>query len=100
MAFHDKVVPPMVKFLSGIDPLGKPKEVFAGKQEQIISTHGKAVTQINTIMLQKDLTNEEMNNLSSKPDPAKEAVKQLLKLMSSKEGVQSLIQSRLNSTHP
>lgn len=94
-AHQDEYLPQWVKFVTGIDPLGKPQEVFEAKREQTVSTHGNAVTQINTVMLQKDLTAEEMQRLGEKPDASKLATEKLLKV-----DIKELIKSRLNSTHP
>lgn len=51
---------PVVKFLTGVDPLASKVEVYEAKTEKIVSTGGKAVTSVNNIMLAEDLTPEEI----------------------------------------
>ena len=64
----DRFLPATCKFLTGTDPREQVKEVFAAKREQITSTKGKATTSINTLMLAEDLTPEEIEAMTKRPD--------------------------------
>ena len=81
-AFHEKVMAPVVKFLTGVDHLQQKLEVFEAKTEKISSTGGKAVTSINNVMLADDLTAEELQKLATAPDLQREAITLFKKYMS------------------
>lgn len=54
--FSDKVTSTVVKFLTGVDYMNPVKEVFQAKKERGMDTKGKAITQIDTLILQDDLS--------------------------------------------
>lgn len=54
--FSDKVTSAVVKFLTGVDYMNPTKEVFQAKKEKGMDTKGKAITQIDTLILQDDLS--------------------------------------------
>ena len=59
---------PTVKFLGGSIGDSDATEVFVGKKQQILSTTGQNVTQINTVMLRDQITDEEITEMAKKPD--------------------------------
>jgi len=46
----------LVKFLTGVDYLNPIQEVFNAKKEIGVSTKGVAITQIDTLIIQDDLS--------------------------------------------
>ena len=100
-AYHEKVLAPVVKFLTGVDHLQSKLEVFEAKTEHIASTGGKAVTSINNIMLADDLTAEEIQKLATAPDLQREAIQLFTKYVNDpQKGFKDILESRINSTHP
>lgn len=97
--FSDKVTSAVVKFLTGVDYMNPAKEVFKAKEERGTDTKGKAITQIDTLILQDDLSAQEIEAMTQKPDVAKEAVSYLAKIVK-KQGFTQLLASRMNKSHP
>ena len=100
-AYHEKIVSPIVKFLTGVDPLASQVQVHEAKTEQIASTGGKAVTSINNIMLAEDLSAEEIQKLATAPDLQREAIALFIKYVNDpQKGFKDIVESRINNTHP
>lgn len=97
--FSDRVTSAVVKFLTGVDYLNPAKEVFQAKKEKGMDTKGKAITQIDTLILQDDLSADQIEAMTQKPDAAKEAVKALAKLVQ-RQGFTQLLASRTSTSHP
>jgi len=48
----------LVKFLTGVDYLNPIQEVFHAKKEKGVNTKGDAITQIDTLIIQDNLSAE------------------------------------------
>ena len=58
--FSNQVCAPIVKFLTGVDALGQPKEVHKAKEVQMLSATGQKVTGRNLITFAEDITEAEL----------------------------------------
>ena len=47
----EEVTVPLIKFLTGVDPLASVQEMQIGQKKEIINTHGKRVTEEKIISI-------------------------------------------------
>ena len=72
--FSNQICAPIVKFLTGTDPLGKAVVVHKAKDVKTKSAAGKTITSRQNIMFAEAVTEEELKEMMEKPDAKRDAI--------------------------
>lgn len=92
--YSDEMMREIIKFLGFPDPLAQKIEVKAAQESKVVNTKGAEVTKAQLIMLQEDLTMNQIQNLATNQTAAastQSALQHILMLKSSKKLNEALL---------
>ena len=97
---NDVLMPAVSKFLVGKDPNQQVQEVYNAPVLAGLSTKGMKINEIQGISIIDDLTEDQILEMTKKPDIQRDAVELFIQLVAKPGTLDQMVDSRLKTTHP